>query len=242
MLGTTNPQDPEKYPQLKERHAQYGRVLGGNRRGWSAVNVAGHQICWALNIQLSEEEAKDQQFRNSEWGPEANEAMIREFQDLPCPWGGKMKDLIDATPKDLISKIFLEEKVFSTWYYGRTVLIGDGAVNAMQDAVVLANCLYNMTDNSSKSIQTAFEEYYAQRYHRAHAQFITSNGMSKIMSGQTLAERMLRKTILNYTPNWIQQQYIAKSFEYRPQIAWLPLVKNRGTTRVLPQEGKRSVE
>ncbi|KAF9992063.1 hypothetical protein BGZ80_008736, partial [Entomortierella chlamydospora] len=75
---------------------------------------------------------------------------MKEYENFPCPYGGTMKDLFDTTPKHLISKIFLEEKVFQTWYHGRSVLIGDachkllpgggeGAVMAMKDAVVLAN-------------------------------------------------------------------------------------------------------
>lgn len=70
-------------------------------------------------------------FRNSEWGPEAAEAMCKEVRDFKLP-GGKdgalitIGDLIDRTPKDLISKVMLEEKVFDTWYGGRTVLLGDG--------------------------------------------------------------------------------------------------------------------
>jgi hypothetical protein len=39
-----------------------------------------------------------------------------------------MGDVLSDTPKDLISKVFLEEKLFKTWYRGRTVLIGDGNV------------------------------------------------------------------------------------------------------------------
>ena len=35
-------------------------------------------------------------------------------------------DLIDRTPKNLISKVMFEEKVFDTWHGGRTALIGDG--------------------------------------------------------------------------------------------------------------------
>lgn len=37
-----------------------------------------------------------------------------------------MADVMKATPKDQISKVFLEEKLFKTWYDGRTVLLGDG--------------------------------------------------------------------------------------------------------------------
>ncbi|KAG0309245.1 hypothetical protein BGZ97_013123 [Linnemannia gamsii] len=36
-------------------------------------------------------------------------------------------DLMDLTPKELMSKVMLEEKVFETWYSGRTVLLGDAA-------------------------------------------------------------------------------------------------------------------
>jgi hypothetical protein len=75
---------------------------------------------------MSAVEAKEQQFRNSEWGPEANDAMLKEFSDLSHPWGGKMGDIFDATPKNLISKVYLEEKLFKTWHSGRVVLAGDG--------------------------------------------------------------------------------------------------------------------
>ncbi|KAF9138597.1 hypothetical protein BG015_002325 [Linnemannia schmuckeri] len=35
-------------------------------------------------------------------------------------------DFYDRTPQELVSKVMLEEKVFETWYHGRTVLLGDG--------------------------------------------------------------------------------------------------------------------
>ncbi|KAF8916354.1 hypothetical protein BGZ58_005305 [Dissophora ornata] len=161
-----------------------------------------------------------------------------------------MADVFVDTPTHLISKVFLEEKMFKTWYHGRTVLTGDachkmlpgagqGAVNAMQDAVVLANCLYAMPDKSASSITAAFEEYFKQRHQRAHTQFVRSNEMSQTMVGQTWVDRLLRHVMLNYIPNWVLQISFNKTFEYRPQIAWLPLAENRGTGKVLPQEGVR---
>ncbi|KAI1308396.1 hypothetical protein EDD11_004325 [Mortierella claussenii] len=241
MVGVATPKDSEKYPQLSDQHARFSKVLGGDSRGWGVFNVADKQACWALSIQLNPEEARVQQFRNSEWGPESNEVMIKEFQDYPCPWGGTMGELIEATPKKLISKVFIEEKLFKTWYHGRTVLIGDGAVNAMQDAVVLANCLFNMPDTTTASLTAAFEEYVRQRYHRADAQIQRSKTMGKITAGQTWTERFIRYVMLNYMPEWVQQRSLAKTFEYRPQVAWLPLVENRGAGYVLPQESPRRV-
>ncbi|KAG0354060.1 hypothetical protein BC939DRAFT_467209 [Gamsiella multidivaricata] len=252
MVGVAKPSNPEKYPQLKDNFAHYSQVLGPDSRSWGVFSVPGNQICFVLSSQLSTAEAKDQAFRNSEWGPEANDAMLKEFYEEPCPWGGKMGDVFDETPKNLISKVFLEEKLFKTWYHSRTALIGDachkmlpgagqGAVNAMQDAVVLANCIYNMPDSSTDSITAAFQEYYKQRFSRAEMQFERSSSMTKTISGQTWVDRVLRNVMLNYVPNFITQMSFMKTFEYRPQIAWLPLAENRGTVKVLPQEGVRKL-
>lgn len=73
----------------------------------------------------SPEEAEDELLRNSEWGPESNDAMVKEVREFLSPIGGTMGDLIEQTPKDTISRVFLEDKIFETWHHGRTVLIGD---------------------------------------------------------------------------------------------------------------------
>lgn len=67
-------------------------------------------------------------FRNSEWGPEAAESMAKQVRDfrIPCGEYKTIGNLIDLTPKELMSKVMLEEKLFKTWYGGRTVLLGDG--------------------------------------------------------------------------------------------------------------------
>ncbi|KAF9391211.1 hypothetical protein BGX21_011293 [Mortierella sp. AD011] len=126
MVGISNPPNPEKYPELSETDRTHFRlVLGDNNDSCYAVTTPDNQICWGINLQLPEDKAKAQQFRNSEWGPESINAMLKEYEDFPCAFGGTMQDLFDATPKNLISKVFLEEKVFQTWHHGRTVLLGD---------------------------------------------------------------------------------------------------------------------
>ncbi|KAG0255405.1 hypothetical protein BG011_005151 [Mortierella polycephala] len=249
--GVAKPADPDKYPQLKDPFVHFSSVMGGGRRVWSSVNVPGNQICWTLIYQFKDyAEAKEQHFRNSEWAPEMNEAMLKEYYNDPCPYGGIMGDLIDATPKDLVSKVFVEEKLFETWFHGRTVLIGDachkilpgagqGAVNAMQDAVILANCLYELADATPKSVTTAFQDYYNQRYPHAKAVLKYSQFISNTMNGQNWRERALRHILLNYIPEWVQNRNYAKQAEYRPQAAFLPLVENRGTGHVLPQKASR---
>lgn len=57
-------------------------------------------------------------------------AMCEEVKDFPVMGGdGKdltLGDLFAWSSKEYISKASLEEKVFETWYDGRTVLLGDG--------------------------------------------------------------------------------------------------------------------
>ncbi|KAG0030886.1 hypothetical protein BGZ82_007224 [Podila clonocystis] len=122
-------------------------------------------------------------FRNSEWGPEAAEAMCRQVRHFKVP-GGKegqvltMGDLIDRTPKNLISKVMLEEKVFKTWFGGRTVLLGDGksfasvrllnaaagvgAITAMHDAVALAKWIATLQTKDRDELNVIFKEYYKE--------------------------------------------------------------------------------
>jgi hypothetical protein len=56
--------------------------------------------------------------------------MCDETQDFAIELDDEKKrtlgDLYDLTPKDVISKVMLEEKVFKTWYHGRIVLMRDG--------------------------------------------------------------------------------------------------------------------
>ncbi|KAF9897335.1 hypothetical protein BX616_005774 [Lobosporangium transversale] len=242
-----NDQTNEKYPQLKDNFGTFAQILGHDNRSWGVRNVADKQICWSLSAQVAEPESQGLNINNAEWGPEANEAMIKQFENEPCPWGGKMGDLIEATPKNLISKVVLEDKLFKTWYHGRTVLIGDaahkmlpggaqGAINAMQDAVVLANSIFALTDLSFKNITAAFETYYHQRYSRAGGHVKRSSVMSQLMAGQTWTDRTIRHVMFNYIPEWIHQWSLSKTAEYRPQLAWLPLAPDRGKGNVSPQE------
>ncbi|KAG0050743.1 hypothetical protein BGZ83_004490 [Gryganskiella cystojenkinii] len=270
MVGVTDPLDPERYPQLKDEFVHFATVQGGVNYTWNVINTSDQRICWGLGLRFkNEEEAKRQQFANSEWGPEANTRNVKTrfcapnmFRDFPCPYGGTLGDLIDKTPEDLISKVFLEYKLFKTWFHGRTVLLGDGkfylrikitclvyssrrsmlpssgqgAVNAMQDAVILANCLYDLRNNKSlKGITAAFQSYYDQRFSHAKTEYGRSILTEKIFSGQRWNEKLYRKILFNYLPHVVQQKSFETLSMYRPQATFIPMVPFRGTGSVLPQ-------
>lgn len=64
--------------------------------------------------------------RGRDWYPETVVEICEDVRNFKCPFGGSVMDLIEATPKGLVSKVLLEEKMYRTWYHGRVVLIGDG--------------------------------------------------------------------------------------------------------------------
>ncbi|KAG0236607.1 hypothetical protein BGX31_003863 [Mortierella sp. GBA43] len=237
MVGVTRPLDPEKYAALKEPVVNFSQVIGGQFLSWHTLTVPGNRICWNASVQLtSEVESKACQFRNSEWGPESIENTIKTFKDCKVPIGGTMGDLIEATPQELISRVYLEEKLFETWHHGRTMLLsaGQGAVNAMQDAVVLANVINEMESNAAGDIKIALESYQEQRFPRAKFEYTNSKLISKIMTGQKWSERLLRQIAFNL-PHWVRMRGFIKSTAYRPQANFLPYIEPRGAGEVLPQ-------
>ncbi|KAF9117008.1 hypothetical protein BGX27_007062 [Mortierella sp. AM989] len=232
MVGTTDALDQETYADLKDKFTHFKFIIGnGKPYTWSTFTVPGNRICWGVQIQLEATTVEDRASKNTGWGPEGNEAMIKEVYDFPTTYGPLGK-FIDATPRERISKVFLEEKMFETWYHGRVVLIGDaahkmlpsagqGAVNAMQDSVILANCIYDIALNpTSENITSAFKDFKEQRFPHVKFQFDSSKLMAKVIFGQD--------TI--------------KSGSYRPQCTYLPLVPNHGTHPPLPQKPSKRYE
>ncbi|KAG0314831.1 hypothetical protein BGZ97_008899 [Linnemannia gamsii] len=106
LVGQTDVLDVEEFPQLKEPICQFWSTLGEDKP-------------------FSSKAAEGERFRgmdNSEWGPIAAQSMCDDTRGFPIPGGNgtlTMGDLYDRTPKNLISKVMLEEKVFETWHYGR---------------------------------------------------------------------------------------------------------------------------
>ncbi|KAF9347983.1 hypothetical protein BGX26_000563 [Mortierella sp. AD094] len=254
IVGIATPSYTEKYSRLNEEGTILQQILYEGGGNCYVVPTQNNQVCWGFGVQLPETELKEMSFRYSEWSLESNgsiDSALTAHKDFPCPLGGTMGELFDATPKEMISKIFLEEKVFKTWYHGRTVLLGDachkfhpaggkGARNAIQDAIVLANCIYGMTDSAPKSISTVFKVYYKLRYHRNERDYTESAAMSKVLNGQKWLDRLFRNVFLNYLPGSILRRHMRTAIAYRPQVAWLPQVENRGNGPVLPQEFRKS--
>ncbi|KAG0014517.1 hypothetical protein BGZ82_001735 [Podila clonocystis] len=232
LVGQTETLDPDEFPDLKMELCQFKSVLGSdNMCTWITFTTKKNTVCWMVNKYLSKSSSKsDDKFCNSEWGQEATEAMCNEVRAYKVP--GKdgrvltLGDYIDRTPKELIVKVMLEEKVFDTWYCNRTVLLGDGgtgALNAMHDAVTLANWLSTLRFPNISDLDRVFSEYYLERYPVAKKSFENSQLYTKNL-GKGMMSSVVRAG-LKRLPRWMWRRMIIKVVTARPQASFLPLVE-----------------
>ncbi|KAG0032317.1 hypothetical protein BGZ82_006586 [Podila clonocystis] len=224
LVGQTMPLDPAEYPELLREDSPFQVVIGDNNYAASSK--------------------QNDAFRNSEWGPEAAEQMCKDVKDFPILAGDGTKtlnDLFEKSPKHLISKVMLEEKLFTTWFSGRTVLLGDachkmnpaggmGAVNAMQDAIVLANWINVIPGNASlDEVENTFKEYKDERMPYVRQAYFQSKSNSH-MTASSFRGRIVR-WIFNHLPSSILDKAAVSNVGNRPQVAFLPPPRDTGSVK-----------
>lgn len=251
LVGQTRPLDPADFPNLSISDSQFIRILGDNKPySWTYFTTAQNTVCYGVTKFLSTTSCKQgDDYNNSEWGPEAAEAMCAEVRDFPIISGGDkittVGDLIDLTPKDLISKVMLEEKVFETWHHKRIALMGDachkinpsggsGANNAMHDAITLANWLNVLPDTpTTAEIEHAFEKYKEERLPWVK-QAYDSSLIFKVMIEANF-KAYLVKLVSKYMPSWITRKMAIRMSINQPQVSFLPPAEYHGSIQPAPQ-------
>ncbi|KAG0350206.1 hypothetical protein BG005_010262 [Podila minutissima] len=143
----------------------------------------------------------------------ANEAIIRDTANFKTPHG-TIGSLIEQTPKEYISRLLPSA--------------GQGAVNAMQDAVILANCRYDLTSIHPRNITSAFKDYHEQRHEHVVSQYETNmvRKASSLRRCQPVTQNFHGKGLL-------------KEGAYRPQVTFMPRIPDRGRGASLPQKPSR---
>ncbi|KAF9966689.1 hypothetical protein BGZ70_001588 [Mortierella alpina] len=238
IVGQTSVLDPEEFPQLKNPICEFSSISGDNKPySWMTFTTAQNTMCWMVIHHLDRttskaaENDRTRQSDNAEWGPLAAQAMCQLTRDFPIPGGSGtmvLGDLFDKTPQDLISKVMLEEKVFETWYSGRTVLVGDGAITAMHDAMALANLIYTLPPAPSQDeITQVFSEYRAERHPIVREAFISSQMLSWTID-KGFKGTLARLVAMNL-PYWLWKKFLIKGAKERPQVGFLPERANMGT-------------
>ncbi|KAG0283818.1 hypothetical protein BGZ96_011811 [Linnemannia gamsii] len=251
LVGQTRPLTIEEFPHLAREKSQFVRVLGTDKPyAWTTFTTQASTVTFSVIQFLDEESSKENDaFRQSEWGVEGADAMCKEVRDFPVVSGNEKNltigDLIDLTPKHLISKVMLEEKVFKTWYHCRTVLLGDachklnpsggaGATNSFHDAIVLANYIYALPDHPiAQEIEDCFKAYYEERIPWVEAAFTTSQTFRNMVA-KGFKARMTR-SMMKYMPNWLQLVFEKRLLSYRPQVSFLPPDDTKAEMEAAPQ-------
>ncbi|KAH7043637.1 hypothetical protein BKA57DRAFT_517604 [Linnemannia elongata] len=283
MVGITKPLDPEKYPFLKDKSCQAITILPKSGFSVWLFPVTENRICWGLVAQNfvpsnkkggqgasgsgagssssndSHTHKQQPNFKVSEWGPETvDEIMqLKSVREQKSPYGGTMADIYDQTPKGSSLRFMIEDKAFKTWYYMRTVLVGDachkmvpfagvGAVNAIMDCIVLVNCLYDMPDGdafTNADITAAFQSYYAQRADAAKAAVKGSNKVSAMVGSNNPLSLMICKASIASMPEALISLAADRIFASRPILTFLPFVPDYGERKSNPQPlGRRDRE
>ncbi|KAG0371855.1 hypothetical protein BGX24_001078 [Mortierella sp. AD032] len=250
LVGQTDILDPERFPLVALPRSHYNSILGKDKPfSWHTFNTAEGKLCFMVLHHLDSKASKaatEQRFRstnNAEWGAHPAQAMCDETRDFPLPLGGgktgTLGDLYDSTPKELISKVMLEEKVFETWYRRRFVLLemvtchklnpagGHGAVTAMHDAIALANLLYAMPTKTSSDITKIFDEYHKERLPAVMESFNSSQQLSNIFKAGLVGA--IYCFLATHMPTWVWRIVMAQTVRYRPQVGFMKRIESKGT-------------
>ncbi|KAK3836077.1 MAG: hypothetical protein JOS17DRAFT_736054 [Linnemannia elongata] len=236
LVGVTKPLDPEKYPVLKDEFCEFQIVLG---KEIPYSSLANDTLGWMVTQDVRKNgTAVERNFRFSEWDPDSAKNMCDNVRHLPCPYGGTLGDILDETPNEVISKVMLEDKFFTTWYHKRTVLLGDGkmlpfggqgATMAMQSAVALANLLFDMHNVTEPEITRVFEKYYDARSRPGKLAVNSSHQTGSVMHMRGTLGNIFRHIGFNWMPKWAMKKGMDSYNGYKEQISFLPFAKFRGT-------------
>ncbi|KAG0340679.1 hypothetical protein BG004_006323 [Podila humilis] len=253
IIGMTESLCSNMYPaagaQFSEVNIIVGKEDGGHYTLW--LSPASHnRIVWSVTGELlTPGDVENETFRQSEYGAEAIDAACSLIQNLKTPYGGTLAALIAQTRRDHISKVMIEEKHYKTRFYGRTVLIGEachkfvpfsgqGAEQAILDAVCLVNLLYKLDRNSLTDITRAFQTYQERRHHILKTALSVSNYMSNLMDSQGLSGE-IKRTITFNMPSWVKSSSTDK-IQVRPLLDFLPAVDDRGSKSVSTKSARQT--
>ncbi|KAG9062245.1 hypothetical protein KI688_006577 [Linnemannia hyalina] len=230
LVGQTRPLTLEEFPDLAKAKSQFKNILSKDKPyAWITFTTEQSSICYLCIQFLDSESSKDNDaFKNSEWGPEAAQAMCNEVKDFPIVSGGEKQltlgDLFNWSSKDLISKVMLEEKIFKTWGHCRTVLMGDGGEggnSAFHDAITLANYIHALPDHPiAEEIEDAFKLYKKERISWVEDAFSASQAFRNMVDAG--AKATITRFMLKKMPKWVGGIIERKILSNRPQIYFLP--------------------
>ncbi|MFO7544329.1 MAG: FAD-dependent monooxygenase [Trueperaceae bacterium] len=138
-------------------------------------------------------------------------------------WHAPIRDLVEATDASAILRNDIADREpLTTWGRGRVTLLGDaahpmtpnlgqGACQALEDAVVLARELARTQD-----VEVGLRAYEAERAPRTRAIVLRSRQMGAMGQWENPAAVTLRNAIMRILPAGMQQRQLAPILDWRP--------------------------
>ncbi|KAG0340592.1 hypothetical protein BG000_011634 [Podila horticola] len=226
IAGITEHLSHDLFPEAASRFADV-KLVGDKDCNYSifTTSLGNNSVVWSVVGPVTHSgKALDGNFGQSEWGVEMAEALMNRCRNIKSPYGGVLGDLFDRTPKSTICKYMIEEKLFSTWFFGRTCLMGDGE-SAIADAACLASMISHLpTDPTNDMITRAFECYREQRYSQVKVAMYWSREFGRTIVRKGRVSDFMRRVFCKI-PKWAQHSLIHKI--YYPKIhnvSFLPRV------------------
>ncbi|KAF9137549.1 hypothetical protein BG015_002692 [Linnemannia schmuckeri] len=219
LVGQTRPLDVSQFPDLAKPQCQFKNILGKDKPySWGTFTTKQNTVCYVCMKFLSEEGSREKgTFKNSDWSSEAAQAMCNEVRDFPIVSGGDnqltLGDLFDWTPKELISKVMLEEKFNPS--------AGEGGNNAIHDAIVLANYIHALPNKPTvEEVEAAFASYKQERISWVEDAYTVSQAF-RIMCDAGWKATFVRFLMKNM-PKWVNGIFERRVLSNRPQVYFLP--------------------
>ncbi|KAG0044757.1 hypothetical protein BGZ83_009971 [Gryganskiella cystojenkinii] len=162
----------------------------------------------------------------------------KSIREQPCPFGGTLGDIVDATSRRMLGVSVVEEKIYRTWSHGRTILVGDachkfqmstghGPTQAIMDAINLANLLSKLPSSSSSDIKEIFQTQYKQRSSMTQDALWCANKQDQLFFNRNLTGRMIRKLSNSSIAERLMDKMMDRMFSCKPILLYLQPVPDR---------------
>ncbi|KAG0368805.1 hypothetical protein BGZ54_001120 [Gamsiella multidivaricata] len=248
VSGITEELDPQRIPLLKEDTTQLRLVLDGKSPlSWWAATLVDKRIAWQVTkrVMLSEKSSRPADLGSFPHEQAAAAAVVNQIsQNMMCPLGGTMAQLLSWTPQSQISCRRWDDRHGSVDSNSSRVLLlgeacrkmvpvlGEPAEETILDALALSEVLVALPSTSISDIQEAFSRYHKERRARRQSAIDESRELDLTLNAKGSFRKLYRSMMLNYTPKYIQDRRSDEKYAYRPQANFLERVPDYG--RVQP--------
>ncbi|KAF9141797.1 hypothetical protein BGX30_004091 [Mortierella sp. GBA39] len=233
ISGCTKPLDPAKYPVLLDAMSEIQSVqLPDKPYAIWFMPLLDNRIAWDITKEVTRTAIRQgEASKVYQWRPEDVEETLKTVRNFDCPYGGQIGDLLDTTPVENMHMHMSEERFCETWSGACHKGFYHPVSEAMVDAVTLVNLLSNLQSDSMDSLTAVFKEYKERRAPTAKAVVEHSTLLRQVFTGKGRAASLKRNVVFNYMPEKVRHLLEDKRHDNRPQLWFLPQVKDKGIVR-----------